>query len=115
QKFKTNPPPFDQLYQQLSGDILEGGQRLEDACSLLETQIKLSCAAMVDLALSIEYSAFDLYRTMAERTADVEAREAFLAIAQTEKAHMRVLARHIALCPNHENVNIEKLYETWKT
>jgi rhodanese-related sulfurtransferase/rubrerythrin len=103
QKFKTSPPPFDQLYQQLPGDILEGGQSLEDACGMLEEQANRSCSAMVDLALSIEYSAFDLYRAMAERLAEV-ARETFLAIAQAEKAHMRALARSIALCPNRDNV-----------
>jgi rubrerythrin/rhodanese-related sulfurtransferase len=99
QKFRTSPPPFDQLYQRLAGDILEGGQNFEDACNMLAAAASRSCPAMVDLALDIEYTAFDLYRTMAERTADSEARETFLAVAQAEKAHMRALARSIKQCP----------------
>ncbi|UCD82633.1 MAG: sulfurtransferase [Desulfobacterales bacterium] len=104
QKFKTSPPPFDQLYHRLAGDILEGGQSFEEACKVLEATVNRSCAAMIDLALVIEYTAFDLYRTMAERTADSEARETFLTVAQAEKAHMRALARSIAQCPDRENV-----------
>jgi len=100
QKFETSPPPFDQLYQRLAGDILEGGRSFEDACSMLETAAGRSCSAMVDLALTIEYTAYDLYRVMAERTADSEVRETFLAIAQAEKAHMRALARSISQCPD---------------
>ena len=45
-----------------------------------------------------EYTAFDLYRVMAEHTDNSEARETFLAIAQAEKGHMRALARSIAKC-----------------
>jgi len=102
QKLETGPPPFEQLYQSLSGEILEGGRSFEDACDMLEAEAGRSCPAAVDLALNIEYAAFDLYRTMAERTAESEAREAFLALAQAEKAHMRALARSIAQCPDRQ-------------
>jgi rubrerythrin/rhodanese-related sulfurtransferase len=98
QRSETSPPPFEQFYQGLSGKILEGGRSFEEACDMLEAEAVRSCPAVVDLALSIEYAAFDLYRTMAERTAESEAREAFLALAQAEKAHMRALARSIAQC-----------------
>jgi rubrerythrin len=98
QKFEPGLPPFDQLYQRLAGEILEGGQSFEDACGMLEAPADRSCPAIIDLALTIEYNAFDLYRVVAERTADSEARETFLAIAQAEKAHMRALARSIVQC-----------------
>jgi rubrerythrin/rhodanese-related sulfurtransferase len=104
QKFEISPPPFDQYYQGLAGELLEGGQSLEEACGKLEVEAGRSCSAMVELALNIEYSAFDLYRVMAERTSDSEARETFLALAQAEKAHMRALARSIAQCQNGDNV-----------
>jgi len=102
QKLEPGPPPFEQLYQDLSGEILEGGRSFEEACDLLEAESGWSCPALVDLALNIEYAAFDLYRAMAERTAESEAREAFLALAQAEKAHMRALARSIAQCPDRQ-------------
>jgi rubrerythrin len=47
---------------------------------------------------SIEYAAYDLYRTMADRTGGAAAREAFMTIAQAEKAHMRALAKAIENC-----------------
>jgi len=102
QKLETAPLPFDQLYQGLSGEILEGGRSFKEACKVLEADAGRSCPAVVDLALNIEYAAFDLYRTIAERTAEPEVREAFLALAQAEKAHMRALARSIAQCPERQ-------------
>jgi rubrerythrin len=49
--------------------------------------------------LDIEYSAYDLYRTMAEQTESEEAKTAFLSIAQAEKAHMQAIAKAISQCP----------------
>ena len=91
--FQKNPPPFDRLYHDLKGDILEGGQSFEDACRVLEATENQGSPAVIDLAMAIEYSAFDLYRTMADNTQNAEANSTFLSIAQAEKAHMRALTR----------------------
>ena len=56
------------------------------------------CLYVLEVALHIEYAAFDLYRTMAEHTKDQAARDAFLTIAQAEKNHMRMLARALDQC-----------------
>ena len=98
-KLDPDLPPFKQYYPLLTGEILEGGMSFEDACNRLSTAENQSCTAIVDLALAIEYAAFDLYRVMAERTASAEARQTFLAIAQAEKGHMRSLVRSLANCP----------------
>ena len=103
QELETDPPPFDQLYQSLTGDILEGGRSFKHTWSMLEAEAGRSCPAVIDLALIIEYTAFDLYRVMAERSAGSETRETFLALAQAEKAHMRALARSVAQCTDPEN------------
>ena len=103
QKFEKNLPPFDELYQNLKGEILEGGQNLADTCRNLDELVNRNCTEIIDLALTIEYAAFDLYRSMAQRTKHSEARETFLAIAQVEKAHMRTLARAIEICCEQEN------------
>ena len=100
--FQKNPPPFDRLYQDLQGNILEGGQSFEDACRLLEATETQGSSAVIDLALNIEYSAFDLYRTMAEHTENAEASSTFLSIAQAEKAHMRTLTRALKISLEHE-------------
>jgi len=98
QKFEPDPPPFDLLYDSLKGEVLEGGQDLDEARRNLEQITANSCAATLDLALAIEYAAFDLYRAMAEQTELGAARETFLAIAQAEKGHMRALVRSIEKC-----------------
>jgi len=98
QKVKSTPPPFDILYDTLKGEILEGGQSFKDACHNLDQVAANSCSEILDLALTIEYAAFDLYRVMAEHIDNSEARETFLAIAQAEKGHMRALVRSIEKC-----------------
>jgi rhodanese-related sulfurtransferase len=94
-KFEAGPPPFERYYRSLAGDILEGGLSIEDACALLQRAAHQNFRAIIDLALAIEYAAFDLYRVMADLTENPKARETFLAIAQAEKGHMRALARSI--------------------
>jgi 3-mercaptopyruvate sulfurtransferase SseA len=67
-------------------------------CHNLEQVADNSCFEILNLALAIEYAAFDLYRVMAEHTDHPAARETFLAIAQAEKGHMRALTRTIEKC-----------------
>ena len=100
--FKHNPPTFIRIYQSLEGKILEGGQNFEDTCRQLEAVQYRGCQGIIDLAMTIEYSAFELYRAMAERTDNPVARETFLTIAQAEKAHMRTLTNAIRLCPEEK-------------
>ena len=51
---------------------------------------------VLELSLTIEFRAYDLYRNLAERTADPRARDSLLTIAQAEKTHMRQLQQAIA-------------------
>lgn len=97
-KFQYNPPPFDRVYQGLDGEILEGGHNFDEACRRLEAVRDQGCMGIIDLAMTIEYSAFELYRAMAEQTDNTEATETFLSIAEVEKAHMRTLTRAIDKC-----------------
>jgi rubrerythrin len=100
-KFQHNPPPFDRIYQSLAGEILEGGHNFAETCRHLDAVKKHDCAGVIDLAMTIEYSAFELYRTMAERCENSEAQSTLLSIAQAEKAHMRALTRAIDQCPQN--------------
>ena len=101
-KIQKKPLAFERLYQDLKGNILEGGQSFEDACRLLEAADNQGSPAVLDLAMAIEFSAFDLYRTMAENTENAEAGSIFLSIAQAEKAHMRALTRGLKILSEHE-------------
>lgn len=94
-------PPFEALFDGLDGEILEGGGDLRQALAQVERMQETRedpCMALMELAMSIEYSAYDLYRTMAIRNEDSAARDAFWRIAQAEKAHMRMITRAIPEC-----------------
>jgi rubrerythrin/rhodanese-related sulfurtransferase len=101
-KAEKKPVAFERLYQNLKGNILEGGQSFEEACRQLEAVENQGSPAVIDLAMAIEYSAYDLYRTMAEQTDNAEASSIFLSIAQAEKGHMRTLARGLKHLSEYE-------------
>ena len=95
---EDNPPEFETVFEKLKGEILEGGESLVNIVRRAEVLEGNTCLNLIELALHIENSAFDLYRTMAERTKSQRAREIFLAIAQAEKTHMKDLIDALDLC-----------------
>ena len=97
-----DPMPFDDLYETLKGDILEGGMHLADAVAKATEGEGPRCLRVLQMALEIEYAAYDLYRVMADKSEDREEKRALLALAQAEKGHMRTLAEAISLCPEFE-------------
>jgi sulfur-carrier protein adenylyltransferase/sulfurtransferase len=90
---------FEMIFDQLSGEILEGGIILEEVLAALPPPDKRACLAVIELALKIENAAYDLYRTMADRTRSDQARQAFLNLAQAEKGHLQKLIDAIGGCP----------------
>ncbi|MFP4531479.1 MAG: rhodanese-like domain-containing protein [Desulfobacterales bacterium] len=95
----TEPEPFDVFYEKLEGKILEGGEGLEEMIPRLESIDSHVCASLMEIALNIEYAAYDLYRTAAaDHVESREAADLFLNIAQAEKTHMRMIARALADC-----------------
>lgn len=98
QKINDRLEPFNQLFQQLSGEVLEGGRSLDEVLSEIERKKTSTCIELIEMALQMEYSAYDLYRIMAERSDEPEVAEAFMALAQAEKSHMRALVDAIEKC-----------------
>jgi rubrerythrin/rhodanese-related sulfurtransferase len=95
---RDDPSAFETTFKNLKGEILEGGENLIDILRRAETMEGNACLNLMELALHVENSAFDLYRTMAEQTESEEARDAFLSIAQAEKTHMKDLIDAIGQC-----------------
>ena len=89
---------FEKAFENLKGEILEGGESLDDVLRNVETFETRVCLPLIELALHIECAAFDLYRTMAEEAKSERAAQAFLAIAQAEKTHMKDLVAAIGQC-----------------
>ncbi|MGD9364093.1 MAG: rhodanese-like domain-containing protein [Desulfobacteraceae bacterium] len=97
-QIETDGGEFHTVFEALSGEVLEGGIKLSEAMNKLVDIKNRVCLRLIEMALSIEYAAFDLYRTMADRITAPDAQEAFITIAQAEKAHMRSLAKAIEHC-----------------
>ncbi len=95
---EKNPKDFETLFDELQGEILEGGEPLTTAVQKVAAIESAPCLNLMELSMNIEYMAFDLYRTMAEKADAPRARDTFLSISQAEKGHMRVLAKAIEQC-----------------
>jgi len=92
--------PFAELYASLPGEVIEGGQSLEAMKRMLDAPGDEPCLDIVEMAITIEYAAYDLYRNMADYFTEPKMTEAFLAIAQAEKEHMRIAGEALQLCEN---------------
>nr|WP_319492436.1 rhodanese-like domain-containing protein [uncultured Desulfobacter sp.] len=88
-----NPAPFEELYESLKGEILENGQPLSQVTAKLHANKEISWTDVIEMALGIEIQAYDLYRTVADRQGQGGAQDAFLSIAQMEKAHMKLVVK----------------------
>ncbi|MFZ1983624.1 MAG: ferritin family protein, partial [Desulfatitalea sp.] len=95
---QQDPAPFEALYDQLAGDVLEGGLTLKTVLEKAASVQSQACLRLIEMALQIEYAAFDLYRTLADQAEAEAGRSAFSALAQAEKAHMRSLVRALEGC-----------------
>ena len=85
-------PEFDALFLSMRGDILEGGVELKDALKRLDQIKTAQPIAILEMALDIEYSAFDLYRNGADLVNDPDIKRILYGIANGEKQHMKKLA-----------------------
>ncbi|WP_028582296.1 rhodanese-like domain-containing protein [Desulfogranum japonicum] len=97
---EDSPAPFELVYRQLKGDILEGGIEVSHALDSVEKQAESPCRVVFELALAVEFAAYDLYRSLAHYFAGQKLEKTFLAIAQAEKEHMRIVAEAIGSCDN---------------
>jgi len=90
--------PFAELYPALPGEVLEGGHSLEGMKKMLDRLTGEPCLDIVEMAISIEYAAYDPYRNMADVFKEKMMKEAFFSIAQAEKEHMRIAGEALACC-----------------
>jgi rhodanese-related sulfurtransferase len=97
-QIQKDAPAFEALYERLDGEVLEGGLALSAALEMAATVQDQACLRFVELALQIEYAAFDLYRTLADQGRDEGERSAFIHLAQAEKAHMQGLIKALEGC-----------------
>ena len=97
-QIETGGDEFDVIFEGLTGEVLEGGMKFSEAIESLTKIQGRVCLRLIEIALKIEFAAFDLYRAMADRVSALDAQEAFISLAQAEKAHMRALTRALDKC-----------------
>lgn len=88
---EADPPRFEDLFSGLRGEILEGGMPLAEAMRRLEGTMGPLDLAVYELALDIEFTAYDLYRYAGETTDDAALKKLFFDISQGEKTHMNAI------------------------
>ena len=89
---------FEDLFASLKGEYVEGGEPLADMVARLEEIQGGFCLNAAELALNLEYTAFDLYRNVAEMEKDNPAGKILLDLAQAEKQHMRRVMKVLSAC-----------------
>ena len=100
QAYQENLPSFEELYSKIPDDLIEGGFSRENIEAELARPGGRPCVVVYELALAIEYAAYDLYRSLAQRFREESVAEVFLGIAQAEKAHLRRAAEALNNCPH---------------
>jgi sulfur-carrier protein adenylyltransferase/sulfurtransferase len=92
---------FEDFYEELSSDMVEGGDTLSDLMGYIHGIQKYGCINLLDLAMDMEFVSYDLYRTMAnQKSAEKDVESILLKIAQAEKSHMKLIADSYGLCPD---------------
>lgn len=94
---QENVETFDDLFASLEGEFVEGGENLSDMTARLKTLEGGFCLNAMELALDLEYKAFDLYRNLAEMNV-ASAGKMLMDLAQAEKTHMRRIMKALADC-----------------
>jgi rhodanese-related sulfurtransferase/rubrerythrin len=91
-------PEFEKMYHNMKGDILEGGITIQDAIDRISSIEDNTCINFMEMALDIEYRAYDLYKSLSGQTSDTEMQHMLLQLADQEKSHIRIVAGGIAQC-----------------
>ena len=87
----TTAGEFDSVYESLPGDLLESGLSLEEVVGMAQAMPRQGVTELLELALEIEFKAYDLYRALVSRPGDRELRGILLVLAEMEKDHAHTL------------------------
>jgi rhodanese-related sulfurtransferase/rubrerythrin len=90
--FLNRESSFEAYFDTLGGDIIEGGMFLKEACKRLDELPGDNIINALEMALEIEHSAYDLYRSLANSYTG-EKSLSFLKLSQAEKGHIMLIAQ----------------------
>lgn len=86
--------PFETLYEAASDSFLEGGLTLNEALERLKAMEGEPILNLGEVAIEIEWMAYELYKNYTAITKDVEMVRVFLQLAEQEKGHARIIAHY---------------------
>lgn len=90
---------FEREFQTCRGDILEGGQNRSDMQAFLGRITDENRIEVLEFALDMEFSAYDLYKNRALTLTEPQAKTLFISLVQAEKKHISDMIRCIDICP----------------
>lgn len=89
---------FGEFFDFCEGDILEGGKTQDQIQRFLGQIRPENKIDILDFALELEFSAYDLYKAMTFQSSDIEVKEMFFTLAEAEKQHMTEIIESLELC-----------------
>ena len=92
--------PFEEVFDESTGDIVEGGWDLKAAVEQLRKNTENPCLFMYEIALELEHRAYDLYRNLAEKAPEADCKRGMFFLSEQEKSHIRLLTRRLPDCFN---------------
>ncbi len=95
---ETESPSFAEVYTGLAGDIFEGGHNCNSLLAIMEEQPLETCRSILETALMVQSSIYDLSRNIAHRFLYEPQEAVFNSIAEAEKEHMQLTALALSLC-----------------
>lgn len=78
---------FATMFDRAQGDLIESGESYEQVVARAKAMAGHGSAALLELALEIELTAYDLYKSLAAAAPTDESRRALADLAQQEKRH----------------------------
>ena len=92
-------PSFEEAFQACCGDILEGGKSRVDMEVFLSGITAERRLEVLEFALDMEFSAYDLYKNWALTLPEARAKTLFISLVQAEKEHISDIIRCLDICP----------------
>ncbi|RUM91409.1 MAG: hypothetical protein DSZ23_01575 [Thermodesulfatator sp.] len=102
-RLKPDIQGFDEIFEEASDNIMEGGIAVSEAVAKLMHMEGEPCTNFSEMALEIEFAAYDLYKNLAAGTKDAEIIRTMLMLCEQEKGHIRIIAHMLSECLRMED------------
>lgn len=98
EKYQPDLDSFEKMFEEAQGDIIEGGLSVTEAVNRLKNAEGDACVNFSELALEIEFMAYELYKNLSAMAGEKEIALEMLALSEQEKGHARVVANMLSRC-----------------